>query len=145
MSDAFDIIADKITDEVRGILKRVYSQGYSAGLASWRASEEDVEIFEITEGNFNMRTEDNFIKDTIAKWSNVEKDIAYRQLWLPHVTEDVRAHMTDYLDKDQYLSDDNIEKIANRYVYEGRYDCNLSYWQNIENLIDEELNRKSYR
>lgn len=36
MSDTFDIIADKITDEVRGILKRVYSQGYSAGLAAGR-------------------------------------------------------------------------------------------------------------
>ncbi len=53
--------------------------------------------------------------------------------------------MIDYLDEDQYLSDDRIENIANRYVYEGRYDCNLSYWQNIENLIDEELRSKNCR
>lgn len=86
-----------------------------------------------------MKTENNFIKDTITKWSNVEKDAAYHQLWLSYVIEDVRAHMTDYLDKNQYLSDECIENIANRYVYEGRYDCNLSYWQNIENLIDDEL------
>lgn len=92
-----------------------------------------------------MKTENNFIKDTITKWSNVERDIAYRQLWLPYVIEDVRAHMIDYLDEDQYLSDDRIENIANRYVYEGRYDCNLSYWQNIENLIDEGLRSKNCR
>ncbi len=32
-----------------------------------------------------MKTENNFIKDTITKWSNVERDIAYRQLWLAYV------------------------------------------------------------
>ena len=34
------------------------------------------------------------------------------------------------------LTDEQIEKAAELYVYEGVYDCNLSYWDNIENLIN---------
>lgn len=30
-------------------------------------------------------------------------------------------------------------KAAYKYVYEGDYDCNISYWDNIKNLIDREL------
>ena len=30
-----------------------------------------------------------------------------------------------------------IEKAADLYVYDGEYDCNLSYWDNISNVIDK--------
>ena len=29
------------------------------------------------------------------------------------------------------------ESAAERYVYDGDYDCNLPYWSNIENLLNE--------
>jgi hypothetical protein len=40
-------------------------------------------------------------------------------------------------DMDIELDDGDIEAIMEQYVYEGRYDCNLDYWANIGNLIDE--------
>lgn len=82
--------------------------------------------------------------DILATWSETEKNIAYHQLWLPHVIEDISSYMEEYLETDQYLTDDEIVHAAHRYVYDGRYDCNLSYWQNLENLMDEALrNRKA--
>lgn len=35
------------------------------------------------------------------------------------------------------LSKDNIDEIADRYVYNGDYDYNFSYWENLDSLIDE--------
>ena len=39
----------------------------------------------------------------------------------------------DYTEEQIELAD----AIAERYAYEGDYDCTLSYWQNIENLYDD--------
>lgn len=68
------------------------------------------------------------------------KDQIYRHLWKQHVTEDVRAHMQDM---GVELTEDEIDFAAYRYVYEGNYDCNLSYWDNIENNINEVLSQRS--
>lgn len=61
-----------------------------------------------------------------------EKDAIYRKLWYNHVLEDVYSLSTD---EDIEITDDIAETIADRYVYNGDYDCNLSYWDNIRNLI----------
>lgn len=63
-----------------------------------------------------------------------EKDQMYRALWITHVKEDIRTYSED---TDQILTEDDIDTIADRYVYQGDYDCNLSYWDNIQALIDE--------
>lgn len=63
-----------------------------------------------------------------------EQDAIYRHLWAQRVQEDVR-HQLDELNVT--LSDDQIFRIAARYVYDGAYDCNLSYWSNIRNLIHD--------
>lgn len=89
--------------------------------------------------NMDISQQEQEVIDTLSNWSETEKDTAYRHLWLPHVIKDIASHMEDYLDEDQYLTEDEISQAAYKYVYEGRYDCNLSYWQNIESLIDEEL------
>ena len=34
------------------------------------------------------------------------------------------------------LTKQEIEKAADLYVYDCKYDCNLSYWDNISNVID---------
>lgn len=63
-----------------------------------------------------------------------EKDAIYRKLWYNHVLEDVYSFAND---EDIEITDDIAENVAYRYVYEGDYDCNLSYWSNIKNLIDD--------
>ena len=62
--------------------------------------------------------------------STSEKDELYRALWLEYVKEDIRNY-------DESLDEGAVEVIASRYVYDVDYDCNLSYWDNIENLIEE--------
>lgn len=34
------------------------------------------------------------------------------------------------------LTPDALDYLAHRYAYEGDYDCNQSYWVNLENLIE---------
>ena len=70
-----------------------------------------------------------------------KKDELYRYLWVNHVKEDVRAILEEY--DVPYLSDDDfdalIDDCANRFVYNGEYDCNTDYWSNLEALIDHRL------
>lgn len=61
-----------------------------------------------------------------------EQDNIYRYIWHQHVMEDVRSH-AETLDIE--LTDDEIDTAAEYYVYDGDYDCNLSYWDNIEACI----------
>ena len=73
--------------------------------------------------------------DTIlASLSPGEPDALYRRLWLGHVKEDVRARIQD---TKASLTGEEIEQVARRYVYQGDYDCNQSYWDNIDALIRE--------
>lgn len=78
------------------------------------------------------------LNKTITKLLNTltesEKDQIYRALWITRVKEDIRSHGEN---TDQALTEDDIDIIADRYVYQGDYDCNLSYWDNIQALIDE--------
>ena len=69
------------------------------------------------------------------KWSYEEKDAIYRAVWLNHVKNDIKAFIKD---EDVTLTEDQIDYIARLYVYDGEYDCNLSYWDNLSNLINEE-------
>ncbi len=72
------------------------------------------------------------------------KNQIYRAIWAEHVREDIGQSFDDEYYQNKYeveFSDENIESIINNatelYVYDGKYDCNLSYWNNIDNLIDE--------
>lgn len=69
------------------------------------------------------------------KLSYEEKDAIYRAVWLNHVKNDIKAFIKD---EDVALTEDQIDHIARLYVYDGEYDCNLSYWDNLSNLINEE-------
>lgn len=86
--------------------------------------------------NFQEFPEINMVYD--AKIENLPEDESttrdkiYREVWKEHVMEDIRSHAEDM---EVELSNDDIDDIAERYVYNGDYECNLSYWQNIENLI----------
>ena len=81
------------------------------------------------------------LKHIIDGLDSVEKDDVYRYLWSEYVREDVKAVMADRED-----ADENevkllriIDYVVEHYVYEGNYDCNLSYWENIDNLITQAI------
>lgn len=60
------------------------------------------------------------------------RDKIYREVWKEHVMEDIREFLKD---NDMELDEDGIDKAATLYAMHGQYDCNLSYWSNIENVI----------
>lgn len=62
------------------------------------------------------------------------KDALYRAVWFERVCEDIRAHEHD-MGLDRLLTREQMEYAAECYVYDGEYDCNLSYWENIENVV----------
>lgn len=63
-----------------------------------------------------------------------EREKIYREVWKEHVMEDVREIAEE---NGTELSENDVDRIADRYVNNGDYDCNLSYWDNIDNLIAE--------
>lgn len=81
----------------------------------------------------NMSAE-NETKQLIDNLPYIKKDLAYKYLWAQHVREDVESHAVDV---GVELTDKELDTIANRYAYEGDYDNCFTYWQNIENLIDD--------
>lgn len=74
------------------------------------------------------------IEDIVKSLSDVDKDRLYRRLWLDYVIADV----IDFCENNDipYTDEDFPDKVARRYVYDNKYDCNLSYWTNIENLVE---------
>lgn len=67
------------------------------------------------------------------------KDSFYRKIWAKHVYEDICNMYTK-------ISKKRAEKVAETYV-NGRYDCNRSYWENLDDLlseIPEEKNKQPY-
>lgn len=69
--------------------------------------------------------------------------VFYDQIRRERVKSDVKAHLEEN-DNSKVealgLSDEEYDRfvgtIASRYA-NGRYDCNLSYWDNLDNLINE--------
>jgi len=106
--------------------------------------------------NLNELSNEEFFK-LIDSLKPYRKDELYRYLWVNHVKEDVRTVLEEdvrtVLEEDvraileeydvPYLSDDDfdalIDDCANRFVYNGEYDCNTDYWSNLEALIDHRL------
>ncbi len=85
-------------------------------------------------------------KEATETMNAEEKDAIYRYLWREHVEKDVRSQL-DQNPRLERLSDEEyenlIKSVATRYVYDCRYDCNLSYWDNLDNLISEELTKST--
>ena len=69
-----------------------------------------------------------------AALSDRQKDDLYRKVWEEHVLEDVQSRMIDLdiEDPDNHIS----TSAAHDYVRNGDYDCNCSYWDNIDALIN---------
>ena len=83
---------------------------------------------------------DQICEDECAFVTNEEKngqnqlyrDKIYREVWKEYVIEDIREFLKD---NNMELDEEHIDKAATLYVMNGQYDCNLSYWSNIENVI----------
>ena len=73
---------------------------------------------------------DQICEDDIQ--NQLYRDKIYREVWKEHVKEDIREFLKD---NDMELDEDGIDKAATLYAMHGQYDCNLSYWSNIENVI----------
>lgn len=71
-----------------------------------------------------------------------EKDELYRRLWRNYVVEDIKEYAEAL---DVSTSQEMIEIAAELFV-SGGYDCNLSYWENIECVIEKAalITRKNY-
>lgn len=59
-------------------------------------------------------------------------DALYRAVWKEHVLEDIDAWLEN---NGEDITPEQRDYAAERYVYDGKYDCNLSYWDNIENVV----------
>lgn len=64
--------------------------------------------------------------------SSTDMDMIYRKVRYQYVINDIKDCIKD---TGTELTDDQIAYAARKYAYDGKYDCNLSYWDNIENLI----------
>ena len=69
--------------------------------------------------------------------TDTQKDDIYRMVWSDYVEEDVRRVLDEREDLTEEERDAIIEDVVNDYVYNGDYDCTLSYWDNINNLIEK--------
>ncbi len=69
-------------------------------------------------------------RDLFKLLSISQKNFIFNEIQHSNVCQDVES-LNETLTKDQVI------KVANLYVYEGDYDCNLSYWDNLEKLIYE--------
>lgn len=54
-------------------------------------------------------------------------------VWAEHVTDDILSHGKEIKAE---ISKKDAEILAQEYVG-GKYDCNISYWSNIEKLIKD--------
>lgn len=76
----------------------------------------------------------------VSRMSESQKDSVYRLLWAEHVKEDVLSRLEEREDNiPENFKEEFVEDVVNQYVYEGKYDCNLSYWDNIDSLIENEM------
>lgn len=95
--------------------------------------------FEI-QPDFKKPMTDEELHKMIDSLSSYEQDRIYRYLWGQHVREDVISHAETI---GVELDDCIIDTVVDRYVERGDYDCNLDYWTNIGNLIEEEGGNKN--
>lgn len=75
---------------------------------------------------------DQEIETLLAQYDSKTLDTMFRTLWTKYIKDDIENHAKDL---DIELSNDQIQTLAEQYVFDGEYDANLSHWSNIENLI----------
>lgn len=85
----------------------------------------------------------NKVANVLSAINAEEREELLNQLWMPLVIQDIQSHLKDLIDKDdpndkyRTVTEDEIEHIAHRFVYERDYDCNQDYWSNLDALIND--------
>lgn len=74
------------------------------------------------------------IKKLFKQFTPQTLDLMFRMLWKPHIKTDIQNRANDL---GVHLKASDISYLADRYVFDGEHDANLSHWDNIENLINE--------
>lgn len=74
------------------------------------------------------------IESIVSSLNDIEKNQLYHRLWFDYVKADVINFCED--NDIAYNDEDFPDKVARYYVYDGKYDCNLPYWTNIENAVE---------
>lgn len=87
----------------------------------------------IDESGIDCSYEVTVSSDKINALSPDEKDQVYRQVKAKYLKEDIVSR-SEEIGKE--LSEEEIDSITDLYVNHGKYDCNISYWDNIDNLIN---------
>ncbi len=68
------------------------------------------------------------------------QDVIYRVLWEQRIQEEVIQYLETYFDYPKY-EDVDFEKVseivAERFCFENDYDCDNSFWDNIDSLIQD--------
>lgn len=80
--------------------------------------------------------------EILTKMDGQSKDSLYRMLWSEYLCNDVQK-LCQSLGKP--LNNDGINQIVYEYVYQGEYDCNLPYWDNLEYLIENAYRQEQFR
>ena len=129
------------TKDRAGLAKKKLFNGYFEDkLTVYEADVDAVTIDNVKVSLTEKSMTDEEIRRMIDSLSSYEQDRVYRYLWSQRVREDVISHAENI---GIGLDDGIIDTIVDRYVERGDYDCNLDYWTNIENLIEEEGGNKN--
>ena len=66
-------------------------------------------------------------------------DAVYRALWYDYVLADIEGYMLNEENEEEMTPEEKeIAQIAaSRYVYDDDYDKDVSYWGNIENILED--------
>lgn len=67
--------------------------------------------------------------------ASLSQEEIYKKVMAEHVKDDI---INEAEEIGIEITDEQAEKIARRYAYDGDYDTNLPYWNNLDNLIEEE-------
>lgn len=60
-----------------------------------------------------------------------EKEAVYREVLTQYTKQDILIY-----GKDMGITEETAQRLAELWAYDGKYDANLSYWDNIDNLIN---------
>ncbi len=104
---------------------------YHGGRYKYKIRKITFDVDDVEHFNDIIWEEGDKIDDKVVAYESLTdevRDYIYRRVWKEHVKEDVKNMYED-------MDDDRVERIAEMYVNEGEYDCNLSYWSNLENLV----------
>ena len=65
------------------------------------------------------------------------KDCIYRILWKERVAEDVYGVLEEGIDTQGLPNNEIVEWVSEQYCFEGNYDCNVAYWDQLRGLVEQ--------